>query len=159
MARKAVAYLNGIKVSEQELTMAAKTALATNVTFKITGLAHDGYVVCVAYGDGVKDASWKTAADYTLAVTNPIFIDADGDGKYSSPHETAVALLQKINPLTLENLEKAVAEVDAATGVQMMAEARARLAPAQLESWGQLLEKLSEKSDWFLAYRSGAQAK
>lgn len=155
-ATNAVVYLNGLKVAEQELSMAPRTALRTNVTFQIPAPKHDAYLICVAYGDGVKDPSWKTVADYTLAVTNPIFIDADADGKYSSPRETAVTLLKTIEPLDTQGLEKAVAQVDPTIGVQMMSEARSKL---NFEKWEHLLETLSATNEFYSAYRSPAPLK
>ena len=126
--------------------------LSTNVLFKVPAPAHDAYVVCAAYGDGVKDPSWKTAADYTLAITNPIFVDCDGDGKYASPHETALTLLERIKPLSVEGLQKAIETVDSGIGVQLLWEAKSQLPNGELDSWKHLVEKLSERGDFFLAY-------
>ena len=144
-ARKAVVYLNGVQAGEQELTMAPRTALSTNLTFNIPAPTHDAYVVCVAYGDGVKDPAWKTMADFTLAVTNPIFIDVDRDGKYRSPHETAMELLKKIEPLEVDSLEKAVEKLDAATAIQILSEARLRIAAADLPAMEAMIEKFAQK--------------
>jgi hypothetical protein len=154
-ARKAILYVNGSKVAEQELTMTVRTPLSTNVVFKIPAPSHDAYVVCAAYGDGVKDASWKTAADYTLAITNPIFVDGDGDGKYSSPHETALALLQQMNPVSIGSIEKAIAEVDSGIGVQLLSDAKSRLPAGERKAWEELVVKLSERGDFYSAFLSG----
>jgi len=151
-AKKAALYVNGSKVAEQDLTMSPGMPLSTNVLFKVPAPAHDAYVVCAAYGDGVKDPSWKTAADYTLAITNPIFVDCDGDGKYSSPHETALTLLERIKPLSVEGLRKVIETVDSGIGVQLLWEAKSQLPNGELDSWKHLVDKLSERGDFFLAY-------
>jgi hypothetical protein len=127
--------------------------LNTNLTFQIPAPAHDAYLVCVAFGDGVKDPSWRTIRDYTLAVANPIFIDADGDGKYSSPRETALALLQKTG-YDVAKIETALTNLDPAIGVQMMAEAKLRVPAGQLAAWSALLDKMTLKDDLYLAYKS-----
>src|SRR5205085_3274820 len=123
-AHKAVIYLNGIKASAQDLTMLPRTSPSTNVIFQLPAPAHDAHLVCVAFGEGVKDPSWKTLQGYTLAITNPIFIDGDNDGKYSSPRETALALLTKGQPLTLQAIAACLKNVDAAVGVQILSEAK-----------------------------------
>jgi hypothetical protein len=153
-ARKAIVYLNGLKVAEQELVMVPRTTLSTNVTFKIPAPPHDAHLVCVAYGDGVKDPSWKTLHDYTLAVTNPVFIDVDGDGKFSSAHDTAVAQLKKLEPLSVAKIESAIAGVDDAVGVQMMAQAKLQLPAKELEHWNRLLDKLASQHELYQFYRS-----
>ncbi|HEY6228044.1 MAG TPA: CehA/McbA family metallohydrolase [Verrucomicrobiae bacterium] len=141
-AGRAVVYLNGIQVAEQQLTMAAHTALKTNLTFKITAPSHDAYIVCVAYGDGIKDPSWKTMADFTLAVTNPIFIDADRDGKYASPHETALALQEKIQPVTISSVEKSIESLEPSTAIQLLSEAKLRINANDVTACESLIEKL-----------------
>lgn len=151
-AKKAALYVNGSKVSEQDLTMSPGLPLATNLLFKVPAPTHDAYVVCAAYGAGVKDPSWKTAAGYTLAITNPIFVDCDGNGKYSSPHETALTLLERIKPLSMEGLQKTIETVDSGIGVQLLSEAKSRIPNSELDSWKHLVEKLSERGDFFLAY-------
>jgi hypothetical protein len=133
--------------------MEPRTALSTNVIFKIPAPAHDAYLVCVAYGDGVKDASWKTMADFTLAVTNPIFIDADRDGKYMSSRETALALLGKIQPLTLASVEKSLEVVDSAVGTQLLSEAKLRLPAEELGGFERFVEKLAKKDSGYELYR------
>jgi hypothetical protein len=161
-ATNAVIYLNGLQVAEQQLIMAPRTPLITNLTFNIPAPKHDAYIVCVAYGEGVKDPSWKTVADYTLAVTNPIFIDADADGKYSSPHETALALLNKIDPAApsfIEKLEKALTDLDPAIGVQLLSASKPKLSASDLDSWNHLLEKLSATNDLYAAFSSPAPLK
>jgi hypothetical protein len=144
-ARKAIVYLNGVQAAEQELTMAPRTPLSTNLTFKIPAPAHDAYVVCVAYGDGLKDPAWKTMADFTLAVTNPIFIDADRDGKYSSPHDTALEILKKIELLSVDSIEKAIDKLDAAIAIQVLSEAKLRIASADVPAIDGMMEKLVQK--------------
>ncbi len=52
---------------------------------------HDGWLVCVVTGAAVGGPWWPMLNDYTLAATNPIYLDGDGDGKYSSPRAIAEA--------------------------------------------------------------------
>jgi hypothetical protein len=156
-AKKAVAYLNGVQVGEQELNMKPRYPLSTNVTFKIPAPRHDAYLVCVAYGDGIKDPSWKTMADFTLAVTNPIFIDADRDGKYSSPRDSALTILREIEPLSVSGIEKSLGKVDSTIGIQILSEARLRLPAENLAALDELLKNLSQKDAGYDFYRKTIQ--
>jgi hypothetical protein len=45
-------------------------------------------MVCVVEGDGVEAPYWKTLNPYTLAATNPVFLETTGDG-WRSPRATA----------------------------------------------------------------------
>ena len=70
-------------------------------------------------GDGITHPSWRTAGKYTLAATNPVFLDGDGDGQYRSPRDTARQLLAASEP-TLEKQWSVVAKADDVIAVQML---------------------------------------
>ncbi len=57
------------------------------------GLGHDAWVVCVVLGDGIDGPWFPLVNDYTLAATNPVYLDVDGDGRYGSPRASAQAML------------------------------------------------------------------
>jgi hypothetical protein len=158
-ARQAVAYLNGIKVAQTDLLMYRNRALDTNIAFKIRAPKHDAFLVCAAFGDGIKDPSWKTFHDYTSAITNPIWIDADGDGKYTAPRQTALTTLDNAGPLSAAKIETLLADIDPAIGVQIMAEAKLRLPVKELPAWNRLLEKMALKDDLYLFYKSPSAMK
>jgi hypothetical protein len=84
-------------------------------------------------------------ADFTLAVTNPIFIDADRDGKYTNPHDTAVGLLEKIQPLTLAAVEKSLEKLHPAIAVQVLSESKLRLPANDVPAVDALIEKFAQK--------------
>jgi hypothetical protein len=68
----------------------------TDVTLEIPvqlAAPHDAWLVCVVLGDGVGGPWFPLPNDYTLAATNPVFLDVDGDGAYSDPRTTARAML------------------------------------------------------------------
>ena len=94
--RRALVFLNGKQVAEKEIPEhAADSPTDLKLDFSVAVPKYDAHVVCVVLGDGVSHPSWHTAEKFTLAATNPIFLDNDGDGKYSSPGETARAVLAK----------------------------------------------------------------
>ncbi|HUS34736.1 MAG TPA: CehA/McbA family metallohydrolase, partial [Verrucomicrobiae bacterium] len=153
-AKKAVVYLNGVQVAEQEITMPPDRRFATNMIFEIPAPRHDAHLVCVAFGDGVKDPSWKTMADFTLAVTNPVFVDGDNDGKYSSPRDTALAILDKTSSLIIAAIEKALASVDSAIGAQLLSESKLRIPAADLGRFDEFLTSLAKTNSAYEFYRS-----
>ena len=62
-------------------------------------LRNDTALVVLASGPGIEGVYWKTAKAYqpdspewrarTLSCTGPIFLDVDGDGQWTSPHQNA----------------------------------------------------------------------
>jgi hypothetical protein len=153
-AKRAVVYLNGVQIAEQEITMAVDRRFATNMVFEIPAPRRDAHLVCVAFGEGVKDPSWKTMADFTLAVTNPIFVDADQDGKFSSPRETALALLNKATPTNVRTIGKMLENVDPAIGMQLLTEAKLRIAAAEIGAFEELVSSLAKTNTVYEFYRS-----
>lgn len=153
-AKKAAVYLNGVQVAEQEITMPPDRRFATNMVFEIPAPRNDAHLVCVAFGEGVKDPSWKTMADFTLAVTNPIFVDANADGKYSSPRDTALALLEKANPLNIGSIRKALANVDSAVGMQLLTESKLRVPAADLGAFDEFVTSLARTNSAYEFYRA-----
>jgi hypothetical protein len=53
--------------------------------------AHDAWLVAVAWGEGVKLPCWATELAETCAITNPVWLDGDGDGRCDSPRALAQA--------------------------------------------------------------------
>jgi hypothetical protein len=155
---QAVVYLNGVKVAETNLVKGTGLSLDRDLKFKVPAPAHDAHLICVAYGQGLDDPAWPTYAKYTLAVTNPIFIDADKDGKYRSPRETALALIDKLAPLSARSVESALDDVDPAIGVQLLSEAKLRLPATQLDAWAVIVRKAALRNELFALYADSTAA-
>ncbi|MDW8310296.1 MAG: CehA/McbA family metallohydrolase, partial [Verrucomicrobiales bacterium] len=94
--RMAMVFLNGREVARKPvLTRAPKQPTDARVEFRLPRPKNDAYLVCVVVGDGVNHPAWRIQEKYTQAVTNPVFLDGDGDGHYSSPHAQALATLAR----------------------------------------------------------------
>jgi hypothetical protein len=88
----------------------------------------DTWYVLVAETPGVTNAYWGISRPYQpsspewnptmIGVTNPVWMDADGDGRFTSPRETAQRLVERARPDAEEGVLKSLAEVDWATAVQ-----------------------------------------
>jgi hypothetical protein len=124
--RRALVFLNGQCVAERAVyTRAPQRPTDASLEFQLPRPAHDAYLVCVALGDGVAHPSWMTKEKFTMAVTNPVFLDADGDGRYSSPRDLAWAALQRAGSSPDQQWE-AVAAADDVVAVQMLSLLRER---------------------------------
>src|SRR6185503_21374573 len=117
--RRAVIFLNGLAVSEKQLQPKAGEALDQKLDFSITPPKHDAYLVCAVFGEPVSAPYWKTLANFTAAVTNPIYLDGDADGKYQSPRETAQRILAATDG-KLEQVWQTVEKSDDALAGQML---------------------------------------
>jgi hypothetical protein len=89
--------------------------------------AHDSWLVAVAWGEGVTLPCWTTELKETVAITNPIWLDADGDRRCDSPRALAQALLEHGGG-EVAALATAIADVDDAVAFQLLDLLR--------ESWG-----------------------
>ncbi len=101
-------FANGIKIREQAIDPAASSALGekARVVWDIHRPAHDLYLVALASGPAVTAPYWPIARPYqptsrvwaprVLGATNPIWIDADGDGKFTSARAYAQSVFKKV---------------------------------------------------------------
>jgi hypothetical protein len=96
-------------------------------TKKIPKPPNDTYYVAIASALAATDPFWGLARPYQptskhwdsflLAATNPVWVDADGDGKFSSPHQYAERILAKFGD-SPRQLWDALAAYDWATAAQ-----------------------------------------
>jgi hypothetical protein len=107
-------FANGLKIRESRLNAGSgkrngrANGNPCTVSWKIPRPAHDVYLVAIASGPGVTAPYWPIARPYqpsspvwesrVIGATNPIWIDGDGDGKFSSAHTYASRLLDRLGP-------------------------------------------------------------
>lgn len=94
-ATKAVIYANGEVLIEVNA--------AASFTLRIPAPKHDTYYVIIAQGPGATNQFWSVARPYqpsskvweplVIGATNPVWVDADGDGKFSSSRDYAKELM------------------------------------------------------------------
>jgi hypothetical protein len=94
---------------------------------KIDRPKHDVHLVAVATGPGITSPYWPTAKPYqpaspdwepyTLAVAGPIWLDADGDGRRSTPRDYAERLFAEARG-DVTKLCESLRQYDAATAAQ-----------------------------------------
>ena len=93
--RDAMIYVNGKRVAQKTIKSKIDQPTDQRLEFKIKVPAHDAHVVAFVLGDGITLPGWTTYGKATQAITNPIYLDIDGDKKYRSPRETARRLISK----------------------------------------------------------------
>jgi hypothetical protein len=121
-------YANGRVIREQKITDDHRPGEKARVTWEIPKPAHDVHLVVIATGPGVTEPfgeipqpyqpASKTFTSRVIGSTNPVWIDADGDGKF----EPAVAIAQRLIKAAggdREKLREALKTCDEAVAVQV----------------------------------------
>lgn len=93
--REAMIYVNGKQVAHRTINSTPDQPTDQTLTFSLETPPHDAYVVAFVLGDGITLPGWTTYGKASQAITNPIFLDVDGDKKYSAPRTTAQKLIAK----------------------------------------------------------------
>ena len=105
-AERVALFVNGREEAHAAVApdAAAKIEKAV-VNWPLPRRTHDYFVVVIASGPGVTDASWAIPRPYqpttpiwqpvVFGLTAPIFVDADGDGVFTSAREYAQRLVDR----------------------------------------------------------------
>ena len=91
--REAMIYLNGSLVRRRVINAPPDLPTDQTLDFNIELPVHDAHIVAFVLGDSITLPGWTTYGKITQAITNPIYLDVDGDGRYSSPRQTAERLI------------------------------------------------------------------
>jgi hypothetical protein len=148
--QKAIVYVNGVPVAER--TIEPRDGGPLDMVVKFDGLMppHDAYVVCAVVGAPVGDAAYWMEHPHTFAATNPIYLDADGDGKYTAPRDTARKRLAGVE--TIQQLRAAIKSVDDAVAVQMVSLLRDRWGTDKRAALDDLAKSMSRDRALFARY-------
>ena len=128
-ATNVLLFANGVRLREQ--TIAASDANGAGVkavvNWTIPRPAHDVHLVAIAAGPEVTAPFWAIPRPYqptspkwigrVIAATNPIWLDADGDGQFTAARDYARKLVEQ-HGTNLQTLLSTLAKFDEATAVQ-----------------------------------------
>ena len=127
-------FANGIKIREQLIAPTERVEKA-RVRWTLPRPKHDVHLVVVATGPGVTAPYWETPRPYqpaskiftprVIGSTNPIWIDGDRDGRFTSARGYAIRVLEGASR-DPEKLRAALAGYDEAVAVQAADLARER---------------------------------
>ncbi len=118
-------FVNGTEVARRSLEPNGE-AMNQFLRFEISTPAHDAWLVCVVTGKPVNERFWKIEAPYSMAATNPVWLDVDHNGKYESPRTIAERLVGRVG-LHAKELGAALVDQDDAVAVQALAVVRRKL--------------------------------
>ncbi len=127
-------FANGIKIAEQAIEPSARVQKA-RAQWKIRRPKHDVHLVAIASGPGVTAPYWEVPRPYqptskiftprVVGSTNAIWIDGDGDGKFTAARGYAALLVERAGH-DAARLQAALGGYDAAVAVQAADLARGR---------------------------------
>lgn len=119
-------FANGMRVAGQKIAP-VRGVTKLRLAFKLPRFKHDYHLVAIASGPGVTAPFWETPRPYqpsskvftprVLGATNPVWVDADGDGKFTPARAYAEELVKRHGP-DAAKLFPALAAYDEAVAVQ-----------------------------------------
>jgi len=94
-ASRVALFLNGRKVREEKIQHPSSAVVKYKERWVFGGPLKDVYLVVIASGPPLGNSYWTPPQDdrYVVGATNPVWIDGDGDGKFSAPGDYARALV------------------------------------------------------------------
>jgi hypothetical protein len=98
-------FLNGVPLREERVEPRAVGGEKARIVWEIPRPSYDAHLVSVASGPGVTAPYWPIAAPYqptsptwtprVLSVTNPVFLDGDGDGAWTAARTYAGRIVER----------------------------------------------------------------
>jgi hypothetical protein len=128
-ANRVELFANGVSIRTNNISPrdASGAGVKAVVDWTIPRPAHDVHLLAIATGPGVEAPFWATPRPYqptspvwvnrVIGVTNPIRIDADGDGRFTAARAYAKQLLQK-HGVDATGLTAALGSYDEAVAAQ-----------------------------------------
>jgi len=121
-------FANGVRILEQELVSAQSVGPKGVVKWSLPRPAQDVYLVAIATGPAVTAPYWAIPRPYqptsrrwagrVIGSTNPIWLDADGDGRFTAARVYARQLIEK-HGLSPARLLPALDRYDEAVAAQV----------------------------------------
>ncbi|MBB5035125.1 CehA/McbA family metallohydrolase [Prosthecobacter vanneervenii] len=120
-------FANGTLIREQKIEDNHRAGEKARIVWELPKPAHDVHLVVIATGPGVTEPFWEIPRPYqpssksfiprVVGSTNPIWLDADGDGRFEPAVEIARRLIQE-NGGDREKIREALKLCDEAVAVQ-----------------------------------------
>jgi hypothetical protein len=161
-------FANGVKFREQRIEPTQSVEKA-RITWTIPRPAHDVHLVAIATGPGVTAPYWANPKPFqptsrvweprVIGATNPVWIDADDDGRFTSPRGYATMLLNRAGPEPAK-LIPLLDSLDQATATQVASLCHAAGRGDQDTDWERLLKSApAHVRTGFLAFLKSTPAR
>ena len=121
-------FANGILIREQKIEDNHRAGEKARIVWQLPKPAHDVHLVLIATGPGVTEPFWEIPRPYqpsskafvsrVIGSTNPIWLDADGDGRFEPAFAIARRLIQESDGDGVK-LKDALKHCDEAVAVQV----------------------------------------
>jgi hypothetical protein len=156
-------FANGQKIAGRPIIHPPGAITKADVTFSVKNPGHDVWLVAIASGPGVTEPYWPTARPYqptradweprVIGSTNPIRLDCDGDGRYSSALDYARAVFEA-NSSSPDRLIRALQPYDEAVAVQAASLCRSKGMNLSVNPFRDLIENAAPAvRQGFVAYQ------
>ncbi len=148
-------FLNGTPVRKEALPPTSEV-VKYQATWRIYTPPHDAHLVVIASGPPITAPYWALAQEkrYSLGATNPIWIDADGDGRFESARDYAARLVRE-HGRDLSQLQAGLAGYDEAVAFQVASILRHQVQAELQISYERLMDDASRKLDDLLVSPNG----
>ena len=95
-ADRVALFLNGSLVREEPIAHASGAIEKLRTTWRVPRPSHDSHLVIVASGPPETPPCWPLEEDdrYVIGATNPVWLDGDGDGAFTSAYAYAQRLVK-----------------------------------------------------------------
>ncbi len=123
-------YANGLKIREARIQHGKQAGVKWQGEWTLPPFHHDTYLVAIASGPGMTELYWPIGKPYqptspvvnrrVIGATGAVWLDADGDGKRTSPHGYAERLVKEAGS-DWHKAVKALADHDEAVAAQAAA--------------------------------------
>jgi len=142
-------YANGVRIRETAVSTRGRGGMKWEGTWELPRFGQDAFLVAVALGPGVAAPYWRIPKayqpaspawdPYVIGVTGPVWLDADGSGRFESARDYAERLVAS-HPAQ-ERLIAALAGYDEAVAIQTAAVLSARGERLESSAWNGLIDK------------------
>ena len=126
-ATQVVLYANGIQMAEAKIKSVDSQVEKARLEYPLLRRSQDYFLVMIASGPGATEPFWGLARPYQpsspewnptlIGITNPIWVDADGDGEFTSARGYAERLVREHGELG--DLLNALGEFDLPVSVHV----------------------------------------
>lgn len=127
-ADRVAVFLNGTRVWDAPVSHEPEDIIKFSETVRLPAPPQDAHLVVIATGPALQAPYWPFSerGKYVLGATNPVWIDGDGDGRFTSANGYAQLLIEE-HEMDVSELRQALVKYDESVAIQLASLLRRRL--------------------------------